>query len=152
MNGEKELIEKLKRIEALFAGAATDGERQAAENALQRIQKRLKQKQETDPPIEYKFTMVDMWSRKLFVALLRRYEIKPFRYYRQRHTTVMANVPSSFVDETLWPEFQELNKTLRSYLDDITSRVISEGIHSDNSEAEVVQQLVESEQKDITKK
>ena len=138
MNGEKELIEKLKRIEALFSGAATDGERQAAENALHRIQRRLKQKQESDPPVEYKFTMNDMWSRKLFVALLRRYGIKPFRYYRQRYTTVMANVSSSFVDETLWPQFQELDKTLRSYLNDITNRVISEGIHSDNSEAEVV--------------
>lgn len=147
MNGEKELIEKLKRIEALFAGATTDGERQAAENALQKIQKRLKQKQEIDPPIEYKFTMADMWSRKLFVALLRRYGLKPFRYYRQRYTTVMAYVPSSFVDETLWPEFQELNKTLRSYLDEITNRVITEGIHSDNSEAEVVQQLVDNNHK-----
>jgi hypothetical protein len=144
MNGEKTLIEKLKRIEALFAGATTDGEREAAANALQRIQKRLKEIQEIDPPVEYKFTMADIWSRKLFVALLRRYGIKPFRYYRQRHTTVMAVVSSSFVDETLWPEFQELDKTLRSYLDDITNRVISEGIHSDSSEAEVVQQLIEA--------
>jgi hypothetical protein len=58
-----------------------------------------------------------MWSRKVFVALLRRYDIKPFRYYRQRHTTVMANVPKTFVDETLWPEFQELNKILQSYIE-----------------------------------
>ncbi len=144
MNGEQTLIEKLKRIEALFAGACTDGEREAAANASQRIQKRLKEIQEIDPPVEYKFTMADMWSRKLFVALLRRYGIKPFRYYRQRHTTVMAVVSSRFVDETLWPEFQELNKTLRSYLDDITDRVISEGIHSDNSEAEIIQQQIEA--------
>jgi len=87
--------------------------------------------------------MADMWSRKLFVALLRRYGIKPFRYYRQKHTTVMAVVSASFVDETLWPEFQELDKTLRSYLEDITNRVIIESIHSDNSEAEVVQQLID---------
>ena len=85
--------------------------------------------------------MSDMWSRKLFVALLRRYDIKPFRYYRQRHTTVMANVSKTFVDETLWPEFQELNKTLKSYIEDITNKVISETIHADSSEAEVVQQL-----------
>jgi len=143
MNGEKELIEKLKRIEALFSRATTDGERQAAENALQRIQERLKEKLESDPPVEYKFTMADMWSRKLFVALLRRYGIKPFRYYRQRYTTVMANIPASVVDETLWPEFQELDKILQSYLEEITNRVISEGIHSDNSEAEVVQQITD---------
>ena len=141
MNGEKTLIEKLKHIEALFAGATTDGEREAAANASQRIKKRLEEIQEIDPPVEYKFTMADMWSRKLFVALLRRYDIKPFRYYRQRYTTVMANVSKTFVDETLWPEFQELNKTLKSYIEEITNKVISETIHADNSEAEVVQQI-----------
>jgi len=138
---EAKLIEKLKLIEALFAGATTEGEKDAAFNALQRIKERLKKNQETDPPVEYKFTMSDMWSRKLFVALLRRYDIKPFRYYRQRYTTVMANVSKTFVDETLWPEFQELNKTLKSYIEEITNKVISETIHDDSSEAEVVQQI-----------
>lgn len=141
MNDVAKLIEKLRLIEALFAGATTDGKRDAAANALQRIRDRLKQVQEIDPPIEYKFSMSDMWSRKLSVALLRRYEIKPYRYYRQRHTTVMAKVSEKFVDETLWPEFEELDKTLRAYLNDITNRVISEGIHSDNAEAEIIQQL-----------
>ncbi len=56
----------------------------------------------------------------------------------------MAVVSSNFVDETLWPQFLELDKTLRSYLNDITNRVIPESIHSDNSEAEVVQQLIEA--------
>lgn len=127
MNDEVKLIEKLIRIEALYSGATTEGERDAAANALQRIRDRLEKIQKIDPPIEYKFTMSDMWSRKLFVALLRRYGIKPYRYYRQRYTTVMANVSKQFVNETLWPEFQELSKTLRSYLDDVTDRVISEG-------------------------
>ena len=127
MNDEVKLIEKLIRIEALYSGATTEGERDAAANALQRIRDRLEKIQKIDPPIEYKFTMSDMWSRKLFVALLRRYGIKPYRYYRQRYTTVMAKVSKQFVNETLWPEFQELSKTLRSYLDDVTDRVISEG-------------------------
>ena len=140
MNQAK-LIEKLKLIEALFAGAATEGEKDAAFNALQRIKDRLKEIQQTDPPVEYKFTMSNMWSRKLLVALLRRYDIKPFRYYRQRHTTVMAMVSKSFVDKTLWPEFQELNKVLQSYLDDITDKIIAESIHADSSEADVVRQI-----------
>ncbi len=141
MNTEIELIEKLKKIEALFSGAATDGEREAAASALQRIHDRLKAIQKVDPPVEYRFTLSNIWSRKLFVALLRRYEIKPYRYYRQRHTTVMAKVSKTFVDETLWPEFQELDKILQSYLEDITNRVISEGIHNDSSEAEIIKQL-----------
>jgi len=140
---EAKLIEKLKLIEVLFAGATTEGEKDAAGSALERIKNRLEELQEKDPPVEYKFTMSNMWSRRLFVALLRRYNIQPYRYYRQRHTTVMVKVSETFVDETLWPEFQELDKVLESYLDDITNKVISESIHGDSSEAEVVRQISE---------
>jgi len=135
---EQQLIKNLQSIERLHAGATTPGERDAAANALERIRQRLAEVAQLDPPVEYQFTMADMWSRRLFVALLRRYGIQPYRYYRQRYTTVMAKVPKGFVDETLWPEFQELNDTLRRYLDDVTDRVVSEGIYADSSEAEVV--------------
>lgn len=134
MSEEKKLIEKLRRIEALFAGATTQGEKGAAFNAIGKIQKRLLNVQKQDPPVEYKFTLSSGWSKKLFIALLRRYGLEPYRYYRQRHTTVMVKVSVSFVDETLWPEFQELDKTLNSYLESITNRVISECIHNDSSE------------------
>ena len=144
MNTEKTLIDKLKRIEALFDGATTEGERNAASNALLKMKTRIKGLKETDPPIEYRFTMSDIWGRKLLLALLRRYEIKPFRYPRQRHTTVMAKVSKSFVDQTLWPEFEALNETLRSYLNEVTDRVISEGVHADDSEAFVIQPAIES--------
>ena len=137
MIDEQQLIKNLQSIERLHAGATTPGERDAAANALERIRQRLAEVAQLDPPIEYQFTMADMWSRRLFVALLRRYGIQPYRYYRQRYTTVMAKVPKGFVDETLWPEFQELDDTLRRYLDEVTDRVVSEGIYADSSEAEV---------------
>lgn len=135
---EKRLIEKLRAIEALFAGATTPGERVAADRARQRIRERLEAWEREDPPVEYRFTMADMWSRKVFVALLRRYGIRPYRYRRQRYTTVMARVSQRFVDETLWPEFQEISSSLRAYLGEVTERVVSQVIHTDSSEAEVV--------------
>ena len=137
---ENILIEKLLKIEALFAGASTPGERVSADLARQRILLRLKDLLPKDPPIEYKFTFTDMWSRKVFVALLRRYDLKPYRYYRQRYTTVMVKVPESFVDKTLWPEFQKINSELREYLQDITQRVVTQVLHEDSSEAEVVEE------------
>ncbi len=137
MTKEQELIEKLHRVEAVFARTTFDGERDAAANAMNRIRERLQAMREADAPIEFKFTLQDAWSRRLFVALMRRYDITPYRYPKQRYTTVMARVPRSFVDETLWPEFNELEKTLRSYLDEVTSRVIGESIYADSSEAEV---------------
>jgi hypothetical protein len=138
MMDEAKLIEKLRLIEALYSGAKTEGEKDAAERARKRILERLGTIERADPPVEFKFSMHDMWQRKLFVALLRRYGIKPYRYSGQRYTTVMAKVSKNFVHETLWPEFEEISKTLRSYLSDVTERVISQVICSDSSEADVV--------------
>jgi len=47
----------------------------------------------------------------------------------------MVKAPKGFVTETLWPEFQQLSETLRTYLDEITSRVVAQVIHEDSSEA-----------------
>ncbi len=137
---EQKLMEKLRLIEALFSRAATKGEQVAAERARERIQERLRLIEKEAPLIEFRFSMGDMWSRKVFVALLRRYGIKPYRYSRQRYTTVMARVSKRFVDETLWPEFLEFSETLKAYLSEITDRVVSQVIHRDSSEAEVVKE------------
>jgi hypothetical protein len=135
MMDEAKLIEKLKLIEALFAGATTPGERVAADAARQRILERLKSFEVVDPAIEYKFTLGDHWSRRVFVALLRRYDLKPYRYRGQRHTTVMVKVSERFVEETLWPQFQQVSETLRAYLSEVTDRVVSQVLSADLSEA-----------------
>ena len=93
---EAKLIEKLKLIEALFAGATTPGERVAADAARLRILERLNTFEVADPPVEYKFTLGDLWARRVFVALLRRYDLKPYRYRGQRYTTVMVKVSKRF--------------------------------------------------------
>ena len=132
------LIEKLRRIETLFADrAATPGEKAAAGEARERIRRRLAESAQSDPPVEFTFALRNPWSNRLFVALLRRYNIRPYRYARQRHTTVMARVPSRFVRETLWPEFTELDRTLQQYLTEETNRVIAETINKDTSDVEV---------------
>lgn len=136
---ERELIEKLRLVENLFAGAATEGEKDAAAIAMERIRHRLEQV--PDPAVEYKFNLSDMWSRRLFVALLRRYGVRPYRYYRQRYTTVMAKIPKSFVVQILWPEFTELNRVLNSYLEETTEKIISESVWADSSEATVMKAL-----------
>lgn len=135
---ENDLLEKLRKIERLYSGATTPGEKDAASDAIARIKKRLAETAKIEEAIEYKFTLSDAWSKKLFIALLRRYAINPYRYSRQRRNTVMARVPRSFVNETLWPEFIELSKVLKSYLDEMTERVISEGVHADSTEEDVV--------------
>ena len=130
MSTEPRLKEKLRKIEALFAGAGTPGERLAAEAALAR----------SDPPVEMHFTMPDQWSCRLFLALCRRYGLKPYRYPRQRHTTVMVRTPKGFVDQILWPEFTELVQALQAYLLEVTLRVIREEVFADASDAPEVRE------------
>ena len=136
---EQELIAKLIKIEALYAGAATSGERLSAERARQRIKNRLAEIVTETPPIEYKFTFPDQWNRRVFLALLRRYDLKPYRFKRQRYTTVMVRVPKKFVDDTLWPEFLALSDQLEEYLDITTERIIREVLNADSSDAKVTE-------------
>jgi len=138
---EARLLQKLRAIEALYARPGTPGERSAAGHARDRILQRLAEMAESDPPVEYRFTMADMWSRRVFLALCRRYGIQPYRRKGQHRTTVMARVSRRFVDETLWPEFQALSSTLHEHLDEVTRRVVAEGIHADQTEATVTDEL-----------
>jgi hypothetical protein len=144
VNDRDRLLSKLLHIEALHAGATTDGERVAAESARERITALLKNLEPEEPSVEHRFRLNNEWSRKLFVALLRRYGIRPYRYSRQRHTTVMARIPDSFVDQTLWPEFLELTEALEEHLDRVTDDIISQTISSDTSEPEEVRALPHS--------
>jgi hypothetical protein len=69
MTSEEELRLKLRKIEALFEGAGTAGERDAAGAARERIKERLAQAIKDEPPLEYTFTFGDQWSKQLFTAL-----------------------------------------------------------------------------------
>jgi hypothetical protein len=135
VSDEATLRDKLRKIEALFAGAGTAGERLAAGAAAERLRTRLEDFERQDPPTPMQFSMTDQWQRRLFLALCRRYELKPYRLYRQRRTTVMVRVPRRFLDEILWPEFIELDKALVEYLNEVTERVIHDAVHRDTSDA-----------------
>jgi len=50
----------------------------------------------------------------------------------------MIRAPKSFVEQVLWPEFQQLNAALLAYLSEITEKVIREEVHGETSEAEEV--------------
>src|SRR5580700_11669512 len=105
MSTESQLREKLRKIEALFAGAGTAGERLAAEAALERVRARLAELGRRDAPVEMQFSMPDRWSRHLFLALCRRYGLAPYRYPRQRRNTVMVRAPKGFIEQVIWREF-----------------------------------------------
>ena len=135
MTTEQQLRDKLRKITALFEGAATPGERQAAAAAIERIRQALHSAAKAEPLPETKVSLADQWQRRLFVALCRRYGLQPYRYKGQRHTTVIVRAPRAFVDNTLWPEYLELEAALHAYLNEATERIIREEVFKDAGEA-----------------
>ncbi|GMU60089.1 MAG: hypothetical protein AMXMBFR34_18520 [Myxococcaceae bacterium] len=55
------------------------------------------------------FTVHDVWARKLFMAMLRKAGLEPFRMRGQRRTTIMVHGRKSLV-ELIWKEFLEANR------------------------------------------
>jgi len=142
MTPEQILRDKLRKIEALFAGAATAGEKAAAGAAAERIRERLGQAAAEEKSIEMKFSIPDVWSRQLFIALCRRYGLRPFRHPRMHRQTIMIKAPKSFIEQVLWSEFQELNAALVAYLSEITEKIIREEVHGETGEAEEIDEPV----------
>ena len=134
MTTEAELKEKLRKIEALFAGAATGGERDAAQAARERIQAKLRHMEGREKAVEMRFTLGDGWNLRLFLALCRRYGLKPYRKHGQRRTTVMLMVVPSFANDILWPEFAQLAEALMEYLNEATERIIREEVFKDTGD------------------
>jgi hypothetical protein len=135
MTTEAELRDKLRKIEALFAGAATAGERDAAQAARARIQAKLRDLEGSEQAVEMRFTLGDGWNLRLFLALCRRYGLKPYRKHGQRRTTVMLKVVASFANEILWPEFTLLAEALTEYLDEATDCIIREEVFKDSADS-----------------
>lgn len=127
------LIARLRKVESLYRRPGTPGERRAAEEALARLRARLGTEGpdpfEFRPPpereVEYRFSIHDPWKRKLFFALLSRHGLVPWRYPRQRRSSIMVRVRASFVDRTLWPEFRRLSRMLERELESATEAVIA---------------------------
>jgi hypothetical protein len=140
MSSEAQLKEKLRKIEALFAGATLIGEKGAANAAAERIRAQLKDIEGREQAIEVQFSLPDPWSRRLFVALCRRYGLRVYRYPRMKRQSLVVRSPKSFVDRVLWPEFQEINKALSEYLADVTDKVIREEVFREAGEAEEVKE------------
>jgi hypothetical protein len=132
---EGTLLEKLRKIEALHAGTTVDGEREAARRAAERIRARLAELQSRERAEVFRYSLPDPWKRKLFLALCRRYGLKPYREPGRRYSTVLLRTPKTFHERTLWPEFLALSGELDAHLQELTDRVIREAIDDDVSEA-----------------
>ncbi len=131
-NQDSDLRSRLSKLEALFARAGTHGERDAAGAAIERLQERLK---ESDEVIELQFGLSDVWSVRLFVAVCRKHGVDPYRYPRQRRTTVMARAPRKFLEDVVWAEFSALQDELNTYFTETVDHLISAAMNSDGDDS-----------------
>ena len=130
VSDEKRLKEKPQAIEALFAGATTPGERDAAGAARQRIIQRIAQLV-AETPIESQFTSLNTWGLRLLLALTKRYGLKPYRYKRQRRTTLVVRASEPFLRDVFIPEFERMTEVLFEHLDEVAKRVIAEVLETE---------------------
>ncbi len=94
MVGDEELRAKLAKVEALFRGAAGPGERAAAAAAMDRLQGRLGGPDgDPEPEVELKFSLPDMWSVRLFIAVCRKHGVHPYRHPKRR-VSVLEDIRS----------------------------------------------------------
>jgi hypothetical protein len=114
------IADKILKIEALIAGAKSDGERQAAEFAKQRLQGKI-----TEQPIEYAVRLHSHWEKKLFVAICSKHGLRTYRYLRQKYTTAMVRVAKPFMDSVLWPEYNKYASMLHKLTEEISTDLIS---------------------------
>ena len=80
----------------------------------------------------------DNWHKKLLIALCRKYEIKPYRYARQKYTTVMVKINEEFLNKVLWPEYVEYSKHLEQLMEEIANDLINK-IHQPENEEIIIE-------------
>lgn len=127
-----DIADKIRKIEALIAGAKSEGERQAAEFAKQRLQDKM-----ASQPIEYTVRVNSPWKKKLFLAICQKHGLRTYRYMRQKYTTTMVQASKAFMDSVLWPEFNRHSSLLDKLTNEILTDLISK-IHLVKEEDEAV--------------
>ena len=144
MGDQGDIRERLAKIEALFARGATAGERAAAGAALERLQARLDlgSDRPRGPEIELQYSLPDVWSVRLFVAVCRKHGVKPYRYPRQRRTTVMLHVRKHEFETTIAAEFQTLHRELTGYFGEMVDHLITDVMRSDGDDETLEMRLI----------
>lgn len=127
------LLERIKKIEALIVGAQTEGEKNAAISAKDRILKTYPELKIDANKFEFTLHTPDNWHKKLLLSICRKYGLRPYRYKRQKYTTVMLNVNADFLNKIVWKEYLEYSDHLENLIGTITDELIDK-IHKHEDE------------------
>ncbi len=126
-------LDKLAKIEALIERASSEGEKQAAQLAKERVLNKISLHQ-SNQPIEYRVSLSSPWEKRLFVALCRKHGFQTYRYPKQKYTTARLKISKNLMEEVLWPEYQRYCNMLQELIEEIMKDVIAKIHQSDEEE------------------
>jgi hypothetical protein len=132
MSEESDLRDKLRKTEALLARPGTPGEQQAAAAACARLRARLAELEDEGRSREFRISIANPYSAGLFRWLCRRYQVRTYRYPRQRRTTIVFRT-SDRINRMLWREFGIVNAELRAHLKEVAQKFILDKVPDDKS-------------------
>jgi hypothetical protein len=133
-------LDKLIKIETLIQRAASEGERQAAQLAKDRILNRILEAQD-NVPTEFRVTLDSPWKKRLFVALCAKHGLRTYRYPRQKHTTVRLRISKNMMDNVLWPEFLKFVEIAGELIDEIMKDLTNKIYKVEEAEMEVAGEI-----------
>jgi len=113
------MSDKLDKLFALFERAGSEGERQAAEQAILRL---IATHSKTAVR-EYTFTFPDYGSSRLYRTVCKKYGVEAYRYKGQRYTTVNIKTTGD-VEDIVNREFNDLFNQWQKLTDEILSELI----------------------------
>jgi hypothetical protein len=129
---DAKLLENLRSIEAQALGVPATADRSARTQAIERLRAKLAEARTREPDDTFSVSLPDPWQLAIFLALARRYGLRPHRHARQRRSTVVVTAPVSFYERVVWPEFVVLSSAVGAWFDLLASRVLREVLDDDS--------------------
>ncbi len=86
------------------------------------------------PDIELQYSLPDVWSVRIFVALCRKHRVRPYRYPRQRRTTAMVRTRQVSFERRVASEFRTLYPEVTAYFEATVNHLIADAMKSDGDD------------------
>ena len=119
-------LDRMRTLEARILGLPASADLAAVHAGVERLRAQLAETRTREHDEVFTTSIPDPCARAVFLALCRRYGLKPHRHARQRRATVVVAAPPSFYEGVLWPEFQALSDVLYDSFLSLTTRALRE--------------------------
>lgn len=123
MSAENALVNSFRMAERKHSGVA-EGDGCDADQAKVRIRARLQELGGAADVAEFQCHMKHDWDSFVFHALAKRYGIRPYRYRKQRKSTILVHMSKQFLDELLWPIFNDVCAALFARFTEVTTALL----------------------------